>query len=133
MMRVTLGLYDIRFEPSRVNLNGGDFSSLDTIIEELAHTVQFLQVWAKLPQETYYNIDMGSYNSATHEWALRYAYYATKGKAQNGEAYKNDVEKWAKDRKFDILSALLSDKKLAQQGNVCGYDLTNYSIARPDW
>ena len=39
----------------------------------------------------------------------------------------------AKNRKYDILSALLSDKKLVQQGNVCGYDLTNYSLARPNW
>jgi hypothetical protein len=130
---VTLGLYDIRFNPAQVNLNGGNFDSLDTIVEEVAHTVQFLQTWAKRPQAIYIGHDLGGYDAAQASWAADYAYYSSKGRLQNGDAYKNDVEKWAKNRKFDILTSLLSDKKLVQQGNVCGYDLTNNSLARPDW
>ena len=128
---VTLGLYDIHFNPDRVNLNGGTFSSLDTILEEVAHTVQFSQLWAesKYPPG---GTDPG-YGEVKNLWAARYFYYAAKGRWQNGDGYKNDVEKWAKNRKFDILNSLLSDKKLVQAGNVCGYDLTNPSVARPDW
>jgi len=128
---VTLGLYDIHFNPAQVNLNGGNFDSLDTIVEEVAHTVQFLQLWAHSAEPPGGN-DPG-YGEVKNRWAARYGYYAAKGRWQNGDGYKNDVEKWAKNRKFDILSALLSDKKLVQQGNICGYDLTNYSLARPDW
>lgn len=113
--------------------NGGNFDSLDTIVEEVAHTVQFLQTWAKRYQAIYIGSDLGGYDAAKGEWAGDYAYYAAKGRLQNGDGYKNDVEKWAKNRKYDILSTLLSDKKLVQQGNVCGYDLTNYSLNRPDW
>ncbi len=130
---VTLGLYDIHFNPRRVNLNGGNFDSLDTIVEEVAHTVQFLQTWAKQPQAIYIGHDLGGYDAAKAAWSADYAYYSAKGRLQNGDAYKNDVEKWAKNRKFDILSALLSDKKLVQQGNLCGYDLTNHDLERPDW
>lgn len=36
---VTLGLYDIHYDPSSVSLNGGSFESLKTIVEEVAHTV----------------------------------------------------------------------------------------------
>ncbi len=130
---VTLELYDIHFDPAKVNLNGGNFDSLDTIVEEVAHTVQFLQTWAKSYEAIYTAHDLGGYDAAKGTWASDYAYYAAKGRIQNGDGYKNDVEKWAKNRKFDILSALVSDKKLVQQGNICGYDLTNYSLARPDW
>ena len=130
---VTLGLYDIHFNPDQVNLNGGYFDSLDTIVEEVAHTVQFLQTWAKKYQAIYIGSDLGGYDAAKATWASDYAYYGAKGRLQNGNGYKNDVEKWAKNRKADILSALLSDKRLVQQGNVCGYDLTNYNLERPDW
>ena len=47
---VTLGLYDICFDPARVNLNGGNFDSLDSIVEELAHTLQFPQAWGSFCQ-----------------------------------------------------------------------------------
>lgn len=134
---VTAGLYDIHFDPDQVKLNGGSFDSLDTIVEELAHTVQFLQNWAQLPNNEMIEKATGNgrrgYGAAKTEWAGRYAYYAAKGRLLNGDGYKNDIEKWAKNRKFDILSTLLSDKKLKQQGNLCGYDLTDYSLARPNW
>ena len=42
---ITLGLYDIHYDSNRVDINGGDVESLRTIVEEVAHTVQFLQVW----------------------------------------------------------------------------------------
>lgn len=73
------------------------------------------------------------YGYAKGKWADQYAYYALKGRWQTGDGYKNDVEKWAQNRKFEILSAILSNKQLVQQGNVCGYDLTTYSLTRPNW
>ena len=96
-------------------------------------TVQFLQTWAKQPQAIYIGTDLGGYDAAKGAWAADYAYYASKGLYQNGDGYRNDVERWAKNRKFDILSALVRDKKFAPQGNVCGYDVSHYSLARPDW
>jgi len=128
---VTLGLYDIRFNPDQINLNGGNFDSLDTIVEEVAHTVQFLQLWSRSSEPPGGN-DPG-YGEVKNLWAAGYGYYAAKGRWQNGDGYKNDIEKWAKNRKFDILHTLLSDKTLIQQGNLCGYDVTNPSLARPDW
>src|SRR5438309_9064796 len=40
---ITLGLYDIHYDSS-VNISGVGVNSLETVIEEVSHTVQFLQV-----------------------------------------------------------------------------------------
>jgi len=74
-----------------------------------------------------------TYTDAKNAWLDNYAYYSAKGKAQNGDFYKNDVEKWAKNRTFDIMSGLMSNPNLMKAGNVCGYDLTNVDMRRPNY
>src|SRR5437763_5024349 len=126
----TLGLYDIHYDPSQVSLNGGSSDSLQTIIEEVAHTEQFLRLWDDLKQNRIANFMKHgnvttTYTDAKNAWLDNYAYYSAKGKAQNGDFYKNDVEKWAKNRTIDIMSGLMSKANLTKAGNVCGHDLTN--------
>jgi|GEM_PF-1178544 len=130
---VTLGLYDIHYSPDRVNINSGSFESLKTIVEEVSHTVQFLQVWAGLQQNPMlmgkHGIDTTVYSSAQSQWENHYAYYAAKGKAQHGDSYKNDVERWAKNRTFDILSQIRSESKT---WSLCGFSLSG-TLERPGY
>ena len=79
-----------------------------------------------------HGMDTTEYHSAMGQWQSNYLYYAAKGKEQNGDSYKNDVEKWAKNRTFDILSQVRSDPKLSAQVEHCGFSL-NGAIARPDY
>jgi hypothetical protein len=134
---VTLGLYDIHYDPGVVTINGGNFESLKTIVEEVAHTVQFLQVWADVRKSNVQYRRTGSsdpgYGVAKNDWAIRYAYYASKGLLKNGEGYKNDVEKWAKNRTFDILSQVSNTNVLSGHGlELCGFSLYG-NITRPDY
>ena len=134
---ITLGLRDIHYDRSSINLSGGSSDSLQDIIEEVAHTVQFIQLWSKQKRNQLlyikYGIDTTSYESAQNRWDEHYAYYAAKGRLENGDSYKNDVEKWAKNRTADIMFALVGDPEISKRGNLCGFDLTNYSIKRPDY
>ncbi|HKR58484.1 MAG TPA: RHS repeat domain-containing protein [Pyrinomonadaceae bacterium] len=130
---VTLGLYDVHYDPDRVNLHGGTFESLKTIVEEVAHTVQFLQVWGGLKKswgiEGEFGIDSTGYNAAKGEWAKRYAYFSAKGEVQNGDGYKNDVERWAKNRTFDVLSQIQNESKT---WILCGFSLSG-TLERPNY
>jgi len=132
----TLGLFDIHYDPSQVTLDHGDFESLKTIVEVVSHTVQFLQVWAGLRPNMELlmkkGLDTTEYHAAMGQWQSNYLYYAAKGKKQNGDSYKNDVEKWAKNRTFDILSQVRGDSKLSAQVEKCGFSL-NGEIKRPDY
>jgi len=87
---VTLGLYDIHYDPKRVSINSGDVEDLKTVIEEVSHTVQFLQVWAGLKQRRILQPNVG-YDAAQSAWQNHYFYYSVKGLG-----YDNDVERWAK-------------------------------------
>jgi len=77
--------------------------------------------------------DFTGYDSARNAWQGEYAYFAAKGWFQNGDSYKNDVEKWAKNHTVDIMLKLLADPQLFKQGNVCGFDLTNVKLQRPSY
>jgi hypothetical protein len=118
---ITLGLYDIHYDPNRVNVNGGDVESLKTVIEEVSHTVQFLQVWAGLKQDPYlmgkHGIDTTGYASAQSAWKDYYAYYAIKGLG-----YDNDVERWAKNNVESIMNSL-RQHAAPNQSQICGFNL----------
>ena len=73
------------------------------------------------------------YGEAKWEWAQHYGYQIAKDEAQNGNGYKNDVERWAKQNKNAILKDLLNDKKFVQQGNICGFDIRNWHLETVDW
>jgi hypothetical protein len=67
---VTLGLYDILYDPSSVDLTGGqDKSSIGVISEELYHTVQFSAFWESMEKHTGAK---GSYIRARDSWAVAY-------------------------------------------------------------
>jgi len=116
---VTLGLYDIYYNSNNVSISGGNLHSLETVIEETAHTVQFLQVWDDLKQHRIKNfIKRGNvttgYGDAQSAWAANYMYYSAKGLG-----YDNEVEKWAKNR----VQSILTDLRSGGQSQLCGFNL----------
>jgi YD repeat-containing protein len=118
---ITLGLYDIHYDPGAVNINGGDVFSLETVLEEVSHTIQFLQVWngmkpSILARGKLRELSL-NYNAAKTEWAKKYLYYAVKGLG-----YDNDIERWAKSNVQRILSDLRKNAG-PNQGQICGFDL----------
>ena len=114
---ITLGLYDIHYDSS-VNISGVGVNSLETVIEEVSHTVQFLQVWAGLKKNMMvmgkWGIDTTDYNAAKSAWQDHYAYYAVKGLG-----YDNEVERWAKGNVESIMTSL----RQGGRGELCGSDL----------
>lgn len=60
---MTLGLYDIDCNPP-LFVNGSSFEDLKTIVAELSHTQQFLQVWDDLKNNRFKNfIKHGNLNN----------------------------------------------------------------------
>jgi len=114
---ITLGLYDIHYDNS-VTISGGGVNSLETVIEEVSHTVQFLQVWAGLKPNPWAAAktgnDLTDYKAAQDAWQSHYAYYAIKGLG-----YDNEVERWAKGNVQSIMNSLRS----GNQSQICGFDL----------
>jgi hypothetical protein len=113
----TLGLYDIHYDAKLISLDGGSTYSLASIIEEVAHTEQFLQVWGGLKRgySAKYGVDSTDYDSAKTVWGARYLYHGAKG-----GGYNNDVEKWAKDKVDSIINELKRDP---QRLSLCGFRL----------
>jgi YD repeat-containing protein len=119
---ITLGLYDIHYDPLTVNISGGGVKSLNTVIEEVAHTVQFTQVWAGLkrgPILEKVGVNTTGYGAAKRRWASHYVYHA----AKSGFSYDNAVEKWAKDRTAEILTSLRTTARARNQWELCGFRL----------
>jgi len=117
---VTTGVYDIVYNPDLVKLSGGDFEDLKTIVEEVSHAEQFLHLWGALGH---------GYGFAKNEWQTRYGLAAAKAWWKTGEGYKNDVEKEAKNRVYDILEPIQArDKDMM----LCGFSLNGF-LERPDW
>ena len=131
---ITLGL-NIHYDPKRVSLNGGDSESLQTIVEEIAHTEQFLPVWANTqpsPKAVEYRGDFTvSHSQGVNSWVVHYAASAAKGFIKNGDSYKNDIEKGAKNKVFDILSPLTGRLRAEGKTDLCGYDILNINLERP--
>jgi YD repeat-containing protein len=113
---ITMGLYDIHYDPKTVNINGGDIEDLKTVIEEISHTVQFIQVWAGLKQRRIIEPTV-DYEAARLHWQNHYFYYAVKGLG-----YDNDVERWAKQNVTTVLNNLRANAK-PNQGELCGFKL----------
>ena len=126
---ITVGLYDIHYNPANVNLSGGGSNDLFTIIEELSHTVQFLQVWAGMKQRRIISPSVG-YSHAMVQWENHYLKYSAIGLKKNGDPYENDVEKWAKNNTIDILNKLVGQ---TPSGNVCEFSLYPYYFSRPPY
>ena len=120
---ITFGLYDIHYDPNAVSLNGGRVRPLETIIEEVSHTVQFLQIWAGLRQDAYllnnHGEDSSDYNHAMSVWSNNYSYYAIKAVVKLRAPYDNDVENWAKGNVKSIITGL----RQGDRAQICGYDL----------
>lgn len=116
---ITLGLYDIHYNSQQVSITGGEKFSLITIIEEVAHTAQFLQLWAGMRASTAPKSlpRKPSYGEAKIKWKLHYAYYGVKGLG-----YDNEVEKQAKDR-VEYIMGELTLKDSTNIGKICGFDL----------
>ena len=114
---ITLGLYDIHYDSS-VNISGVGVNSLETVIEEVSHTVQFLQVWAGLRPNPWAAAKVGNdftdYSAAQDAWQSHYAYYAVKGLG-----YDNEVERWAKGNVESIMTSL----RQGGRAELCGFDL----------
>ena len=122
---ITLGLYDIHYDPTSLHIIGGSSEDLKGVLEEVSHTVQFLQVWEGMTGTVggKYNMHVPNYEDAQLQWKGHYAYYGAKGLG-----YSNDVEKWAKNNANSILEKLVTNPQLEKQGSLCGFDLTNYKI-----
>jgi hypothetical protein len=79
-----LYIYNIYYDAEQVDLSGGkDNTSIATIAEELAHTVQFIAVWERVEAQTGAN---GSYRRARDTWALNYFW-------ESGAIIRNNIGK----------------------------------------
>jgi hypothetical protein len=119
---VTLGLYDIHYDPQEISLSGGDNYSLKTIIEEVAHTTQFIDIWAGLQRSSvreFFGINSTGYGQAKRRWEGHYVHQA----AKSGFSYDNAVEKWAKDRTGVILGSLQATARTQNRSELCGFKL----------
>ncbi|HSD48132.1 MAG TPA: hypothetical protein VLB87_16010, partial [Pyrinomonadaceae bacterium] len=119
---ITLGLYDIHYNPERYSISGGGMANLDLIVEEVSHTVQFIQQWASLKRDPvleFVGVNTTGYGAAKRRWASYYVYHA----AKSGFSYDNDVEKWAKDNTARILASLVADARAKNQPVLCGFRL----------
>jgi hypothetical protein len=98
---ITLGLYDIHYDPNSLNLNGGTSEDLKTILEEVSHTKQFLDEWAGMKQRAIIQPSVDYYH-AMDAWENKYTRAVLKG----GSGYNNELEKWAKNNANKILQQL---------------------------
>jgi len=125
---ITLGLYDIHYDPHFLDLSGGSSENLKTILEEVSHTIQFIQEWAKLKQNPYLVGNPGSdvsYETAQIAWQEKAIYHWVKA----GGSYDNSqIELWAKKNANDILNRIVHDPRYENSGNLCGFDLRSYHI-----
>jgi len=64
---ITLGLYDIHYNPNKVKMNDKD--SIGVIAEEIAHTVQFIGIWESVENT---GIKNNSYQAAQVSWGTVY-------------------------------------------------------------
>lgn len=119
---ITLGLYDIHYDPQIRNISGGEFKSLDTVIEEVTHTTQFIDIWAGLQRNSireFLGINSTGYGQAKRRWAGHYVHQA----AKSGFDYDNAVEKWAKDRTAEIVRSLRETARKEDRFQLCGFKL----------
>jgi hypothetical protein len=127
---ITLGLYDIHYDPTFLkSLTSGSSEDLKTILEEVSHTIQFLQVWNGLKKNMMamgkWGIDTTDYSHAMSAWQSHAAYYWAKA---GGSYDDSEVEIWAKNNANRILEKLVNDPKYKKEGKVCGFDLRTYTI-----
>ncbi len=125
---ITLGLFDIHYDTKSLNLSGGTSEQLKGILEELSHTVQFLQLWAglrRVPIMDKYGVDSTDYQSAMGHWGQQAAYYWAKA---GGSYDKSELEIWAKNNANKILERLVNDPKYKKARQLCGFDLGTYEI-----
>jgi hypothetical protein len=120
---MTLGLYDIHYDSKEVDIRGGSKFSLETILEEVSHTEQFLSAWKALgAQKSITNLPLHqapvSYGSAKLQWA---GLYAVAGILGGG--YDNVFEKQAKDKVDAIIGTLQARDSATKTYNICGFDL----------
>lgn len=119
---ITLGLYDIHYDPQIRNISGGEFKSLDTVIDEVTHTTQFIDIWAGLQRNSireFLGINSTGYGQAKRRWAGHYVHQA----AKSGFDYDNAVEKWAKDRTAEIVRSLRETARKEDRFQLCGFKL----------
>lgn len=100
-----------------MDISGGNrtsnFFSLDTIIEEISHTVQFIQVWDSLTRDPILEavgMKTTGYGAAKRRWGARYLYYGAKALG-----YDNDVERRAKKRTAEIVTSLRANAPRTDQ------------------
>jgi RHS repeat-associated protein len=124
---IVLGIWDIHYDPKKVKLNGGTSQNLKTILEEISHVVQFLQVWDRMQPnpltEGKYGLNSRDYDNARQAWAHHYFRHGLKA-----GGYVNEVEKWAQNNANSILSQIVYDPQLQKKGDLCGYNLRYYKI-----
>ncbi len=121
---VTLGVFDIHYNPGGINISGGNRHSLETVIEETAHAEQFLNMWAKLPQQfaplpvsPYVVRIHPPYSKAQDVWKGLYVVASV-----SAVGYDNLIEKEAKAKVQFVMNRLISSAA-PNQAQVCGFNL----------
>jgi hypothetical protein len=117
----TSGLYDIHYDPRDVKLNGSDYYSLDTIIEEVTHAEQFLRLWSSLEPPPWRSKDTASYGTAKLHWKAVYLLFSIEAAPNFYE--DNMIEEGAKDKVKVIVATLRATAAFTKQSQVCGFNL----------
>lgn len=113
---ITLGILDIKYDSSKIDLQSPSWDNIGTIVEELQHGVQFLEMWAKMemvterkgghtvgrePTERTTTKRPPNYDEAQFEWKLNYLRELAKS-----WGYDNEIERAAKKRRDEIMNDL---------------------------
>ncbi len=119
---ITIGLYDIYYDSDCVGINGGTAFSLTTIIEDVAHAEQFLNLWKSIEhsiRDGKYLMHYANYEDAKFDWKIYYAWEA----AKSGFSYNNLVERETKKKVVDIMNRLVIADAAINGGKICGFNL----------
>lgn len=126
---ITLGLYDIHFDGNSMNLDSPSWQDLRTIVEELQHGVQFIEMWQKLPMIRELEHPSGlkapahfpTYGEAQGQWQLNYALASADAWLSGRASYDNEFEAKAKQRRDDIMTDIQNKNasKFARDEKLC--------------
>jgi hypothetical protein len=120
---ITLGLYNIHYDSSSINLQNPSWTDLETIVEELQHGVQFIEMWQNMPDVPAQTVPRTQgvgreairrtipahrpdYGEAQTQWGLIYANAVIDAFKKGQATYDNQIEREAKARRDQIITDL---------------------------
>jgi YD repeat-containing protein len=120
---VTLGLYNIYYDPQTVSLTAPTWTALGILAEELEHGKQFIGMWQAMPDQftrwgghivgrepeeaRRTNVHRPTHDEALTQWEVNYATASAAAVIRGEDSYRgNEYEKLAQARRTEIVDDL---------------------------